>query len=91
MDAADVSLPYGLEFISDFSDLFDSAMETDSDGNQVMWYDQLRREIKKDASILAVWAWTAPESLGGEYVQIGDITLTSDLYTSVWGDSKLNF
>ena len=56
-----------------------------------MWYDQLRNRYEAGMTVLEVWAWTAPESLGGDFIQIGDINLTSDLHTSVWGDNKLNF
>ena len=80
----DVSIPYELQFKPYHT--FSSEKEYNEDGTQNMWYDQLRDEIKSGDMLLDVMAWTAPASLGGEFVKIADIKLLSDLYTSVWGD-----
>ena len=41
--------------------------------------------------ILKVYAWDAPEQLGGKRVQIAEIILKTKLYTSLAGDSRLFF
>lgn len=64
--------------------------ELDADGNQVMFYDQLKR-IQAGETILEVYAKTAPESLGGELVKIADLVLLSNLFTSKFGDERLHF
>ena len=56
-----------------------------------MWYDQLRDNLKSGEVAFIVEGLTAPLSLDGEYVPIGKVTLTSDLYTSVFGDTRLYF
>lgn len=65
-------------------------MEFDENGNQVMFYDQLKT-IKAGETILEVYALTAPPALDGQLVKIADIVLSTDLYTSRFGDERLHF
>ena len=92
----DVSVPYELIYTSKHH--FSNNKEFDEDGNQVMWFDQLKR-IKAGEIIYEVHALTAPDTphpkfrteYGGELVKIADIKLKTDMYTSEWGDNHLFF
>jgi len=83
-----VNIPYELQFSSPYS--FSNNKEYDSDGNQVMFYNQLKT-ITEGQTILEVYAMTAPPDADGELVKIADIVLLSDLYTSRFGDERLHF
>ena len=65
-------------------------MERDANGNQIMFYDQLKT-IRAGETILEVYALTAPPRLDGELVKIADIMLKTDLYTSKFADERLHF
>ena len=56
-----------------------------------MFYDQLKTTIADGDTLFEVYAMTAPPDLDGELVKIADIVLTSDLYTSRFGDERLHF
>jgi len=47
--------------------------------------------IPEGSTLWSVYAWSAPEQLGGEEELIGDIILRSPLVTSLWGDAHLFF
>lgn len=56
-----------------------------------MWYDQLKR-IENGDTLFTVKALTAPPGVpGSDWVDIARITLTTDMYTSVFGDERLFF
>ena len=65
-------------------------MEFDENGNQVMFYDQLKT-IRAGETILEVYAMTAPPALDGQLVKIADLVLSTDLQTSRFGDERLHF
>ena len=56
-----------------------------------MFYDQLKNAISSGDTVFEVYAKTAPSDLDGELVKVADIVLTSDLYTSRFGDERLHF
>ena len=71
--------------------MFSDEREYDDDGNQVNWYDQLKR-ITKGAELFTVKALVAPPNHeDSAWVTIGTITLTTDLFTSQFGDDRLFF
>jgi len=83
--------PYELTFeaTSDWETQFD--FETDADGNQVMWYDQLKR-IPSGSTLFTIKALTAPPGHeDSRTVTIGTIQTATDLFTSVAGDERLFF
>ena len=55
-----------------------------------MFYDQLKR-IQQGSKILELWGLSAPLSLGGMWIKMGDINLKTPLYTSSFGDTRLFF
>ena len=75
--------PYGLEY--------ESSTHFPNDNNE-NWYDRIKNHWNPsiDNSIeqpfIAVYAWTAPPTLGGKRVKIADIVLKSKLFTSTAGD-----
>ena len=87
-----VKVPYRLHFISPITFPSEKEYTENADGSRrlVMWYEQLQR-IPKDSTVYEVYAFTAPESLGGDYIKIADIKLRSNLYTSEFGDNRLFF
>jgi len=91
INSSAVKIPYEVRFTSKISNEFDSAKEFDSEGNQIMWYDQLKDAHELGDTIYEVHALTAPEALGGELVKIADINLMTELHTSRWADENLYF
>ena len=86
-------LPYKMGFAANepFKSMFNKDKEIGSDGKQVSWLDQLQR-IKKGDALFTVKALTAPEGIdGSKWVDIGTITLETDLTTSTFGDTRLFF
>ena len=75
--------PYGLEY--------ESSKHFPND-NDEPWYDRLKNhwnpsiDGSEELPFIDVYAWTAPESLGGKRVKIADIVLKSKLFTSRSGD-----
>ena len=56
------------------------------------WYDQLINGISSGADLFTVRALTAPAGdPDSEWIDIATITLTSDLFTSKFGDERLFF
>jgi len=88
----DVKMPFTLKFAANepFATMFSATKELDSNGNQVSWMDQMKR-IKAGDAIFTAKALTKPESLGGTWVDIGTITLTSDMTTSRFADERMFF
>ena len=84
-----VNIPYELHFTSPYS--LPSDKQYDDEGNQVMFYEQLKNTISAGDTLLEVFAMTAPPDLDGELVKIAEIVLESDLYTSRFGDERLHF
>lgn len=83
ISTSNADTPYELEFTSQIH-----FPEEKQEG--VMFYDQLKT-IEEGTNLLEVWAWTAPESLGGDKIKIADVKLTSPLVTSTFGDERLYF
>jgi len=83
-----VSMPYEIEYrgVTHFS----HDKELDEAGNQVMFYDQLKR-LEEGSTLYEVWGLTAPHVLGGEWVHMANINLETPLYTSNFGDTRLFF
>ena len=77
-----VRIPYELEFAGLETFSANKAINQTT-GEQRMWYDQLRNRISSGNTVLKIWATPAP---GVDKIDIGDIVLSSDLHTSVWGD-----
>ena len=93
LDDSAVNTPYELSFEANepYATMFSDEKEYDADGNQVNWYDQLKT-IKKGAELFSVKALVAPPNHSDyAWVTIGTITLTTDLYTSEFGDDRLFF
>ncbi len=86
-----VKIPYEIQFTSKIANEFDSKKELNSDGDQIMWYDQLKDAHVQGDIIYEVHALTAPSHLGGELVKIADIKLLTELHTSQWADQNLYF
>jgi len=84
----DVKVPYELQYTSPLH--FSSDKEYNSDGSQVMFYDQLKT-IESGSTLFEVHAMDNARSKGGKLVKIADIVLTTPLVTSKWGDSSLYF
>ena len=85
----DVFVPYELWYTSPFQFSDEPEMV---DGEQVMFYDQLKT-IPVGATILEVWAITAPvaDQFDTERVKIADVKLLSPLITSTFADTRLFF
>ena len=47
--------------------------------------------IPAGSRLYRVFAMSAPKELGGDYIHIADLVLSSALTTSVWGDRHLFF
>ena len=81
----------GFEATAQFKNMFQSDKEIGLDGKQISWIEQLQR-IKSGAQLFTVRALTAPEGIeGSKWVDIGTITLETDLTTSAFGDTRLFF
>jgi len=80
--------PFGLEY--------ESTTHLAND-NLEPWYDRIKNEWNPsienntEKPFIDVYAWTAPESLGGKRVKIAELVLKSKLYTSKTGDQRLFF
>ena len=85
-------IPYELAFEANrpFNTQFSEGKEIGDDGNQVSWYDQLKR-IPSGSELFTVKALTAPEGIGGTWEPIATIKLSTELYTSQFGDERLFF
>ena len=60
--------------------------------SETEWYDQLRTGIRRGAELFTVKALTAPAGdASSEWIDIATITLTSNLFTSKFGDERLYF
>lgn len=94
LDDADLieKVPYELAFApkSPFDTMFPLDKELDDDGNQVMWYDQIKR-IPSGSELFTVNALTAPVGVGGVWEPIATIKLATDLHTSQFADGRLFF
>ena len=92
-------MPYTLRFVSDYG--FKSERSLSADGTEENWYDQLKAAIKSGDTVFSVLVETKPlnenyvkqfpKEEPGEEIKIGEIRLSSDLFTSVFGDEKLYF
>ena len=54
-------------------------------------YLELLGEIPKGSILYTVHALSAPEDLGGTWLEIGKLKLKSKLVTSYWGDRRMHF
>ena len=82
----------GFEATEKYRNMFSAEKEIGADGKQVSWLDQLQQGIPEGAELFTVRALTAPDGIeGSEWVDIGTITLDSDLTTSTFGDTRLFF
>jgi hypothetical protein len=84
-----VNVPYELWYTSPFQFSDEPEMV---DGEQVMFYDQLKT-IPVGATILEVWGITAPlsDEFESEKIKIADVKLLSPLITSTFADTRLYF
>jgi len=83
-----VKVPYELFFTS--PQHFEHEKEIGADGNQVMFYDQLKR-LEPGMTVYEVYASTGPACIGGDFIKIADIKLKTKLVTSKFGDTNLYF
>ena len=89
--------PYEIIFESPHADKISSKKQIDEAGDQVMWYDQLKKTLKSGDVIYDVLGKYAPifpwdnENEKDKKVKIGELRLKTDLMTSSWADLSLYF
>ena len=86
-DVENISFPYELRFQLPASEM-DRFEFLDNDEP---WYDRIRAGLGEGDIIYEVYGLTAPEPLGGTWVQIANVKLLTDLLASEVGDEHLFF
>ena len=80
-------MPYELLFKGMHS--FPSEQQFHEDGTVVNFWEQLR--TLPEGQIEEIWALTAPESLGGEWILVGHLELVGPMVTSQFADERMHF
>lgn len=97
LQRSETNSPVEIIFESPHADKISSEKQIDEAGEQVMWYDQLKKTLKSGDVIYDVLGKYEPDfpwerwNPKDKKVKIGELRLKTDLMTSSWADRSLYF